>query len=278
MLFGQQRGYTGQAGSERRGLLREADGGILFLDEVDELGLREQSIILHAIETGRFYPLGSDHEVSSRFQIIAGANRDLRTLASQGRFRPDLLSRLNMWRFELPPLRARREDVEANLLYELARAEKELGNQVGFNADARDKYLKFATGPATQWPGNFRDFRGSVRRLCILSPRGRITKAMVEAEIETLQRDWNSASSDSNLQLVEALLGEEAGEIDPFDMVQLALVIRTCRQSSSLSEAGRMLYARSRDKRRVQNDADRLRKYLSKFGLDWSAIAGAEIT
>lgn len=271
-LFGQRRGHAGLAGSERGGLLREADGGVLFLDEVDELGMTAQSVLLHAIETGRFYPLGSDHEVSSRFQIIASANRDLRGLAAGGRFRPDLLARLNMWRFELPPLRRRREDVEANLLFELARSERHLGMQVGFNADAREAFLRFAQDPATAWPGNFRDFGGLVRRLCTLAPRSRITRAMVEDEIAALRDDWNSADSGGDLRLVAGLLGDRAHEIDPFDLVQLAEVIRVCRSSSSLSAAGRTLFAVSRGRRSTQNDADRLRKYLDRFGLAWGSL------
>ncbi|MGJ8584302.1 MAG: RNA repair transcriptional activator RtcR [Marinosulfonomonas sp.] len=271
-LFGQRRSYLGAAGSERGGLLREADGGVLFLDEVDELGLNAQSILLHAIETGRFYPLGSDHEVSSRFHVIAGANRDLRGLAAEGRFRPDLLARLNMWSFRLPALRDRREDIEVNLAYELSRSERVLGQQVGFNADARARYLRFARDPATMWPGNFRDFSGSVRRLCTLAPRGRITRAMVEAEIKTLQLDWGASQSDADMRLVADLLGERSAEIDPFDIVQLAQVVRVCRSSSSLSAAGRSLFAMSRARRKTQNDADRLRKYLQKFDLDWEMI------
>lgn len=272
-LFGQRRSYSGQAGTERGGLLREADGGVLFLDEIDELGWNEQSVLLHAIETGRFYPLGSDHEVTSRFQIIAGANRDLRALAAAGQFRQDLLARLNMWSFKLPALRERREDIEANLIFELDRSERALGTQVGFNADAWEAYLKFATNPATSWPGNFRDFSGSIKRLCTLAPRGRITRAMVEDEVSNLQSDWAAATSDTDFAQIQAVLGETASEIDPFDMVQLAKVIRTCRNAPSLSEAGRMLFAVSRQRRTTRNDADRLRKYLQKFGLDWEVVS-----
>ncbi len=272
-LFGQRRSFTGQAGTERSGLLREADGGVLFLDEVDELGPNEQSILLHAIESGRFYPLGSDSEVTSRFQVIAGANRDLRALTSEGLFRPDLLARLNMWSFRLPALRERREDIEANLRFELDRAEKERGNRVGFNTDARDRYLLFAADPGTPWPGNFRDFGGSIRRLCVLAPRGRITLAMVEDEIATLQADWRSAEADGDARLVREVLGGASADIDRFDLVQLAEVIRCCRSSASLSAAGRSLFAASRAKRATTNDADRLRKYLARFGLDWAAVS-----
>lgn len=270
MLFGQRRSHTGQAGSERAGLLREADGGVLFLDEVDELGWREQSLLLHAIESGRYYPLGSDHEVSSRFQVIAGANRDLTALVAEGRFRPDLLARLNLWRFTLPPLRDRREDIEPNLYHELARAERSLGVQVGFNAGAAEAFLRFARDPATRWPGNFRDFDGAVQRLCTLAPRGRITRAMVEAEVDGLRRTWGRQTADEDGRLRREVLGET--EVDPFDAVQLAHVIRVCRASSSVSAAGRELFAVSRAKKASVNDSDRLRKYLARFGLDWAAV------
>lgn len=270
MLFGQRRSHTGLAGSERSGLLREADGGVLFLDEVDALGQREQSLLLHAIETGRYYPLGADHEVTSRFQVIAGANRDLAALVAEGRFRPDLLARLNLWRFTLPPLRDRREDIEANLYHELARAERSLGVQVGFNADAAEAFLRFARDPATRWPGNFRDFSGAVQRLCTLAPRGRITRAMVEAEAESLRQTWGQQAADDDARLLREVLGEI--EVDPFDAVQLAEVIRVCRASTSLSAAGRALFAVSRGKKASVNDSDRLRKYLARFGLDWAGV------
>ena len=274
-LFGQRRSFTGQAGSERSGLLREADGGVVFLDEVDMLPLPMQSVLLHAVETGRFYPLGSDHEITSRFQVIASSSRDLRAECAEGRFRPDLLARLSMWSFRLPALRDRREDIEANLAHELERMEKDLGNRVGFNADARSAYLAFAKSPATDWPGNFRDFGGSVRRLCTLAERGRITRAMVEDEIAALRADWQRASANPDLHLVRDVMGEAAGDVDPFDLVQLAQTIRACRAAPSLSAAGRALFAVSRDKRTTRNDADRLRKYLAKFGLDWGAVTSA---
>ncbi|MBW4707236.1 RNA repair transcriptional activator RtcR [Roseobacter sp. YSTF-M11] len=271
-LFGQRRSYLGAAGTERSGLLREADGGLLFLDDVDELNPNMQSVLLHAIETGRFYPLGSDHEISSRFHLIAGANRDLRSLTALGHFRQDLLARLNTWSFTLPALRTRPEDIEANLLHELGRCERDLGTHVGFNANARENYLDFAKDPATRWPGNFRDFSSSIRRLCTLAPRGRITRPMVITEIQTLQADWKSAQSNDDFKLVADVMGDAVSDVDPFDLVQLAQVIRICRNSSSLSAAGRTLFAVSRSKRKTQNDADRLRKYLGKFDLEWGAI------
>lgn len=270
-LFGQRRSHLGHAGSERAGLLREADGGVLFLDEVDELGRDEQALLLHAIETGRYYPLGSDSEVTSRFQVIAGASRDLTALAAEGRFRLDLLSRLNLWTFRLPPLRARPEDVEPNLMHELARVERVLGRRTGFDGGAFDAWLRFARSPATPWPGNFRDFAGAVERLCTLAPRGRITRAMVDDEIAALRAAWNASARDADARLVADLVD---APVDPFDVPQLARVVRTCRASATLSEAGRTLFAVSREAKASRNDGDRLRKYLARFDLTWAEVTG----
>lgn len=269
-LFGQRRSHTGLAGSERAGLLREADGGVLLLDEIDTLGLDEQALLLHAIETGRYYPLGSDAEATSRFQVIAAGTQDLAALVAEGRFRADLLSRLNTWTFRLPPLRERRDDIKVNLRHELHRAEQKIGNRIGFNADASDAWLRFARAPDTRWPGNFRDFRAAVLRLCTLAPRGRITLAQVNEEIEALKHRWAIATKDEDAALVAEFVD---WDIDPFDIPQLAHVLRVCQSSATLSEAGRKLYAISRQQRSSVNDSDRLRKYLARFELSWGEIS-----
>jgi len=273
-LFGHRRQAIPGAGADRRGLLQEADGGVLFLDEIDELGLDEQAMILHAIETGKYFPLGSDYEVTSRFHLIAGASRDLAGQVAEGRFRADLFARLNLWTFALPALRDRPEDIAPNLEHELLRVEKLLGVRVSFNADAFARYQKFATDPGTLWQGNFRDLGASVQRMCTLAPRGRITLAMVEDEIATLERIWRDASRDPDMQILVDHLGDAASDVDEFDRVQLAAVIRVCQQSASISAAGRRLFAASRAAKSSRNDADRLRKYLDKFGLDWAGCHG----
>ncbi len=269
-LFGQRRSHTGLAGSERAGLLREADGGVLLLDDIDTLGLDEQSLLLHAIETGRYYPLGSDAEVTSRFQVIAAATQDLAALVAEGRFRADLLSRLNTWTFRLPPLRERRDDIEVNLRHELLRAEQRLGSRIGFNVDASEAWLRFARAPDTHWPGNFRDFSGAVLRLCTLAPRGRITVSQVNEETKALKGQWATATKDEDAALVATFIDRE---IDPFDIPQLAQVLRACQTSATLSEAGRKLYSVSRLQRSSVNDSDRVRKYLARFDLTWDDIS-----
>jgi len=270
-LFGHRKGAFTGAVADRAGLLRTADRGMLFLDEIGELGLDEQAMILRAIEEGRFLPVGADKETTSEFQLIAGTNRDLVTDVAAGRFRDDLFARLNLWTFHLPGLAARREDIAPNLDYELERFAEREGTRVTFNKEARERYLAFAMAPGAAWAGNFRDLAASVTRMATLSPGGRIDRDCVDAEIERLRRLWSGQTGEADG--LERLLGEERlAAIDPFDRVQLAEVVRVCCVSRSLSEAGRALFAASRQLRASTNDADRLRKYLARFELSWAEL------
>lgn len=271
-LFGHRKGAFTGAVADRPGLLRGADGGMLFLDEIGELGLDEQAMILRAIEDKRFLPVGADKEVASDFQLIAGTNRNLAKAVAAGNFRDDLFARLNLWTFTLPGLAERREDIAPNLDYELDRFAEREGSRVTFNKEARARYLAFATGPAANWPGNFRDLAASITRMATFSPKGRVDMAVVEAEIARLQRLWSSGDAQQDI-LVSLLPAAQLAELDPFDHVQLTHVVATCRTCRSLSEAGRQLFAASRQSRASANDADRLRKYLARFGLSWAQVA-----
>jgi transcriptional regulatory protein RtcR len=275
-LFGHVKGaYTG-AQNERVGHLKSADGGLLFLDEIGELGLDEQAMLLRAIEDKRFLPLGGDREVSSEFQLLAGTNRDLGEAVAQGRFREDLYARLNLWTFYLPGLKERSEDIEPNLDFELERHARLQGERVSFNREARVAYLRFATGGEAIWPGNFRDLGASVTRMATLAEAGRITLETVHEEVARLRRLWAPQMVGREMAAGETLLhevlGEAAAELDRFDRVQLAEVLRVCRECRSLSEAGRRLFNVSRERKRSHNDADRLRKYLARFGLSFESI------
>ncbi|NLS28484.1 Anaerobic nitric oxide reductase transcription regulator NorR [Sphingomonas sp. S2M10] len=270
-LFGHRKGAFTGAVADRPGLLRAADKGMLFLDEIGELGSDEQAMILRAIEDKRFLPVGSDKEAASDFQLIAGTNRDLGHAVAAGGFRDDLYARLNLWTFQLPGLAERREDIEPNIDYELDRYAQREGDRVSFNKEARQRYLAFAASPDARWPGNFRDLAASVTRMATLSPKGRIDTDCVDAEVGRLKRLW-SGQRDEGDGLADLLDPTRLAELDSFDRVQLAAVVQICRRSRSLSEAGRTLFAASLARRTSANDADRLRKYLARFELDWPAV------
>lgn len=267
-LFGHVKGAFTGAQTERAGLLRSADGGLLFLDEIGELGLDEQAMLLKAIEEKRFFPFGSDREVESDFQLIAGTVRDLKQWVAEGKFREDLYARINLWTYDLPGLADRVEDIEPNLDFELARFAREQGEQVRFNAEAKRAYLKFAVSSDARWTGNFRELSASVTRMATLADAGRIDEACVQEEITRLRQSWQTERTGVLLEL----LGDAAGAIDLFDQMQLESVIQVCRRADSLSDAGRQLFGISRQEKAKANDADRLRKYLARFDLDWKHI------
>lgn len=284
-LFGHIKGAFTGAAQERAGLLRKAGGGVLFLDEIGELGLDEQAMLLRAVEDKVFYPVGADREVHSDFQLIAGTNRDLGAEVARGRFRDDLLARIDLWTFRLPGLRERPEDIEPNLDYELVRCGQAMNMRLTLSREARERFLGFATAPAARWRGNFRDLDAAVRRMATLCTGGRISVREVDDEIARLRAGWgiaaaggasaagvNSEASDAG-DALEALLGaEQLAALDEFDRVQLAAVVRVCASSKTLSDAGRALFAASRTAKRTPNDADRLRKYLARFGLRWQDL------
>ena len=279
-LFGHQKGAFTGAVQDRKGLLKAADQGMLFLDEVGELGLDEQSMLLRAIEEKRFLPVGADQETGSDFQLICGTNQNLQSAVDQGRFREDLLARINLWTFHLPGLAQRKEDIAPNIRYELDRFAERHNTHVSFNTEAWTCFLDFAVSPAATWRANFRDLSGAVTRMATLARGGRITRVEVDQEIVRLRTHWQDCpgQDDPSVGLLTETLGsEKAGQLDRFDRVQLADVIRVCRQSQSLSEAGRALFTVSRTRRKIANDADRLRKYLGKFGLTWADMHKAPV-
>ncbi len=277
-LFGHTKGSFTGADSARAGLLREADGGILFLDEIGELGLDEQAMLLHAIEEKTFLPLGSDKPVSSSFQLLCGTNRQLQTRIEEGAFREDLFARINLWTFELPPLAGRPEDLAPNVEYETLRFMQKSGKHLSFNQAALKRFLDFAQTPEALWTGNFRDLNAAITRMGTLAEGGRITSEIVEDEIVRLRQLWNPVkkqkkTSPSDEWDLWVRRFPQLAQLDRFVRVQLADVLRVCGESETISEASRCLFAASRKVKTTSNDADRLRKYLKKFGLFWEDLS-----
>jgi transcriptional regulatory protein RtcR len=208
---------------------------------------------------------------------MSGTNRDLHDAVSKRTFRDDLLARINLWTFQLPPLCNRPEDMEPNLEYELARWTETQGDRVTFSKEARKVFLDFATSRSAVWTGNFRDFSAAVQRMATLSEGGRITIPIVREELDRLRASWQRPGSGTADDALTRFLDEGAVScLDLFDRVQLAEVLRVCAASKSLSDAGRTLFSESRKRRTSKNDADRVRKYLARFDLSWADIRGHE--
>jgi len=225
-------------------------------------------MLLSAIEKKRFYPLGSDKEVSSDFLIIAGTNRNLRKQVEAGKFREDLLARINIWEFHLPSLKERKEDIEPNIDFELDRMGDELGRRIRLQGEARTRYLTFALSNEAVWSGNFRELLASLVRLATMAPDGVITQQLVTREIDRLRQCWGGIAMD-NMKNAGSWLRNDArfAHIDDIHLAALERVAEVCSGTASAAEASRILFNKSRLERKSTNDSDRLVKYLKQFGL-----------
>ena len=182
-LFGHEKGAFTDARTTRRGLVEIASGGALFLDEVGELPLSLQAKLLTFLDAGRFRRLGGTSEQTSTARIIGATNRDLQTAVAEGTFREDLWFRLSVFRIEVPPLRARPDDVlplAEGILHALG---AELGQRgVVLGARARERLLRYP------FPGNVRELRNVLERAIVLEPG---------PELELGHLDASPAASDA---------------------------------------------------------------------------------
>lgn len=278
-LFGHVKGAFNGATKDRMGLLREANEGVLFLDEIGELGIDEQAILLKALEEQKFLPIGSDEEVESKFQLIAGTNLDLGIEVDKGNFRTDLYSRINLWTFSLPSLKNRPEDIDANIEFELEKFSQTHNINATINKEAKDAYLKFATSEKALWKANFRDLNASITRMATLADGGRINIELVQEEIDRLNKLWKRSEDTQEAEILERLLTQEQlQKLDRIERIQLIEVIKICRESRNLSESGRILYNASRTLKSSTNDADRLKKLLARYNLSWDQVKNFSVT
>jgi transcriptional regulatory protein RtcR len=277
-LCGYKKGAFTGAIENYEGKLQQADGGILFLDEIGELGLEEQAMLLKVIDGAKVDTLGEkeNYKKAVSFILFCATNRDLDQEVAEGRFREDLLSRINLWQYELEPLRKRTEEIIGEL------------DKINFEDKARDKFIEFAK--TAQWRGNWRDFKNTLKRLSV---RGQLNKTEcvsienVQFEIEHLQSQWSKRNgnvhTDPNTvhnhellnpldyrndiyyqRLCEKLGKEKIEQKHPIDILQLLAVLRICKGKKNAAETGEILY--SKDK----NPSSRIGKFLhKKFGLSW---------
>jgi two-component system, NtrC family, response regulator AtoC len=155
-LFGHKRGSFTGAFEDHRGVFTEADGGVVFLDEVGELTMPAQAMLLRVLSEGELVPVGDTRVRSVNVRVIAATNRDLRALVAQGRFREDLLYRLRYMQLHIPPVRDRGGDWRLMLGYYLGRLNAETGQGRHFSDRALERLSVYP------WPGNVRELRAVV--------------------------------------------------------------------------------------------------------------------
>jgi DNA-binding NtrC family response regulator len=179
-LFGHEAGAFTGATKQRTGKFERAHGGTLFLDEVGDMPLAMQSKLLRVLQERELERVGGSETIKIDVRVVAATNRDLRAACEKGDFRPDLYDRLNVVPIELPPLRARRDDIEllARQFLELARSQN---GRPGMTLDAG----AIRAMALYSFPGNVRELKNLIERLVILNPDDAITAPDVERALST---------------------------------------------------------------------------------------------
>jgi DNA-binding NtrC family response regulator len=196
------KGAFTDARSDRVGRFELADGGTLFLDEIANVPASQQAKLLRVLETGEFERLGSSRTRKVDVRILSASNADLHAEVAQGRFRQDLLFRLNTIEVRVPPLRQRREDIPALAQQFLSQHAARYRKTVrGFEASALQALLDHG------WPGNVRELDHAVERAVLMAQGDR-----VRADDLALRREADAPArlEDMSLEDVEALLVQKA--------------------------------------------------------------------
>jgi Nif-specific regulatory protein len=167
-LFGHERGAFEGATATKGGLVEEADGGTIFLNEVGELDLPAQAKLLRLLQDREFERLGATRTRKVDIRIITGANKDMARAVAEGLFREDLYYRLNVFPIQLAALRDRRDDIVALLKFFTEKVCREFGHEVRFTPRAIEALNKYS------WPGNVTEMENLVERLAIVFGAGLI--------------------------------------------------------------------------------------------------------
>lgn len=194
-LFGHEKGAFTGAMQRHSGRFEQAQGGTLFLDEIGDMPMEAQTRLLRVLQEGEFTTVGGRRVMRTNLRIIAATNRALYDLVRQGRFREDLYYRLNVVPVRLPLLRERLEDIPALVQAFLG----ECGSQKSFDTQALAALQQY------DWPGNIRELKNFVLRLDALCPQERITKDVVDCELNKDTHVFSSAEKEESGCLSEAV-------------------------------------------------------------------------
>jgi PAS domain S-box-containing protein len=207
-LFGHERGAFTGATSQRIGRFEQAGGGTLLLDEVGELPLEAQAKLLRVLQEREFERVGGTRTLPCPARIVAATNRDLGALVAAGRFRADLLHRLNVFPIRLPPLRERREDITLLATHFLRQLQTRLDRPLrGFHPDSARRLA------AHSWPGNVRELQNVIERAALLADGPVVEVPALHAEPPALQAEGPSPSAGNAPGAIQAALVRAAWKV-----------------------------------------------------------------
>jgi two-component system, NtrC family, response regulator HydG len=163
-LFGHEKGAFTGAQYRKKGKFEIAEGGTVFLDEIGDISLKTQTDLLRVLQEREIVRVGSNQPIRVDFRCVAATNRDLEKLIEEGKFRPDLFYRLNVFRIELPPLRDRREDIPALVNHFVRKYSQAMNKKITRVAPSTMSLLQ-----QQLWTGNVRELENAVERAMVVA-------------------------------------------------------------------------------------------------------------
>jgi len=212
-MFGYERGAFTGAIRTRRGKFEQANGGVLFLDEIGDMSLPLQSKLLHVLQGGDFTPLGSEKPLQTDVWVIAATNRDLERDVERGHFRDDLYYRLSTIRISVAPLRSRPEDIPLLIDYYIKKYAQQF-NGTHSSVLSPEALAKMA---AYSWPGNVRELQNVLQRIIVLGESEQALDGMLTAAAISPAATRSPARGSGSSHLMSALAAG-GGEVDLSDL------------------------------------------------------------
>ena len=228
-FFGYEEGaFTGAQKGGKKGLFEEANGGILFLDEIGDMPYTLQVKLLSSLNDRMFYRIGGINPIEFNARIIAATNVDLKKLVDDKKFRADLYYRLNVVRFIIPPLRNRKEDIIPLAQQFIESCNNKYGKNCYFTPSCLESFIKY------EWPGNIREMKNIIERIALMSDDARIDADIFKEHLlsgeSVIEISENSSVSYDKKSLKEKM-----------DVYEKEIIEQTINTSKNLKEASALL-------------------------------------
>jgi DNA-binding NtrC family response regulator len=207
-LFGHEKGAFTGAQYRKKGKFEIAEGGTVFLDEIGDISLKTQTDLLRVLQEREIVRVGGNQPIKVDFRCVAATNRDLEKLIEEGKFRPDMFYRLNVFRIEVPPLRERREDIPLLVNHFVRKFSLQMNKKINRVAPAAMNLLQ-----QQPWTGNVRELENAVERAMVVSQ---------EPEIREQDFVFKAASSNGTPQSLEEM-----------EKVHILRVLESCNWNQS---------------------------------------------
>lgn len=224
-VFGHIKGAFTGAAENKDGLLKVADYGTLFIDEIGDMHLTVQASLLRFIETGIFRPLGSTREVKVDVRIVTAINKDIEEEVKDRRFRHDLYYRLNVCRVDMPPLRDRMEDIPMLVRYFFSLSPLAKERAATISPSVMDILVAYP------WPGNVRELFNILSRAILLSNEAVITKGIINSILPSMTGVLSGAHRTSSLDNMEKICLLECLNVNNWNITRSAICLGVNRRT-----------------------------------------------